>query len=71
MKSQTQAVRISNTVTDDSTIVKSGALMFFRALRTVGDYIAEIPAVATQAATDIADAWEESSKEESSHRPNA
>jgi|WetSurMetagenome_2_1015567.scaffolds.fasta_scaffold536652_1 hypothetical protein len=65
MKTQSQAVRLSNANTDDSTLVKSCALFFFRALRTVGDAIAEIPDVATKAASDIAEAWEESS------RPNA
>ncbi len=65
MKSHNQAIQLANTNTDDSTVVKSCALFAFRALRTIGDYIAEIPDAATQAATDIAEAWEESS------RPNA
>jgi hypothetical protein len=55
---------LSNTTADER-IVKTGALMFFRALRVLGDYVSEIPAAATQAAIDVADAWEQSS------RPNA
>jgi hypothetical protein len=64
MKTHQQVVQLS-TASEDSTVVKTCALFTFRALRTLGEYIAEIPAVATQAATDIAEAWEESS------RPNA
>jgi hypothetical protein len=49
------------TVVEDS-LVKTCALFTFRALRTVADYASQLPAVATQAASDIADAWEESSR---------
>ena len=59
MKTLSQSIQLSNTNTDER-IVKSGALMFFRALRVVGDYVSAIPAAATQAASDIADAWGES-----------
>jgi hypothetical protein len=59
MKVLNQSIQLSST-TDDERIVKSGALMFFRALRIVGDYVSELPAAATQAATDVADAWEQS-----------
>jgi hypothetical protein len=59
MKVLNQSIRLSST-TNDERIVKSGALMFFRALRIVGDYVSELPAAATQAATDVADAWEQS-----------
>ncbi len=64
MKVLNQSIQLSNTTADER-IVKTGALMFFRALRTVADYVSEIPEAATQAASDIAAAWEESS------RPNA
>jgi hypothetical protein len=64
MKTLSQSVQLSNTTADER-IVKTGALMLFRTLRTVADYASLIPEVATQAATDIATAWEESS------RPNA
>jgi hypothetical protein len=68
MKVLNQSIQLSNTTADER-IVKTGALMLFRALRTVADYASQLPAVATQAASDIAAAWEESAKEESS-RPN-
>jgi hypothetical protein len=68
MKVLNQSIQLSNTTADER-IVKTGALMLFRALRTVADYASQIPEVATQAASDIATAWEESAKEESS-RPN-
>ncbi len=64
MKTLSQSIQLSNVASDDS-IVKSGALMFFRAMRSVADYASQLPAAATQAAIDVADAWEESS------RPNA
>ncbi len=59
MKVLNQSIQLSN-VASDERIVKSGALMFFRALRTVADYVSEIPEAATQAASDIAEAWEQS-----------
>ncbi len=64
MQTKSQVIPLSSPDASDS-VVKSGALMFFRALRTVGDYVAQIPDAASQAASDISDAWEESS------RPNA
>lgn len=64
MKVHTQAVQLSNR-SGEATVVKQGALMTFRALRALGSYIAEIPAVATQVANDVGEAWRESS------RPNA
>jgi hypothetical protein len=63
MKVLSQSIQLSNTTADER-IVKTGALMFFRALRTVADYASQVPAAATQAANDIAEAWEQS-------RPNA
>jgi hypothetical protein len=59
MKVLNQSIQLSHTTTDER-IVKSGALMIFRGLRVLGDYIAELPAVTTQAASDIAEAWEQS-----------
>ena len=64
MKTLSQSIQLSNTTADER-IVKTGALMLFRAVRTVADYASQLPAVATQAASDVADAWRESS------RPNA
>jgi hypothetical protein len=63
MKTLSQSIQLSTTA--DERIVKTGARMLFRALRTVADYASQLPAVATQAASDVADAWEES------RRPNA
>lgn len=64
MKTLSQSIQLSNTTTDER-IVKTGALMLFRAVRTIADYASQLPAVASQAASDVADAWRESS------RPNA
>jgi hypothetical protein len=61
MKVLNQCIQLSSTTTDER-IVKTGAIMFFRALRTVADYASQIPAAATQAASDVADAWRESSR---------
>lgn len=63
MKTLSQSIQLSTTT--DERIVKTSALMLFRAVRTVADYASQLPAVATQAASDVADAWEES------RRPNA
>ncbi len=59
MKVLNQSIPLSSTTADER-IVKTGALMLFRALRILGDYVSEIPAAATQAAIDVADAWEAS-----------
>lgn len=64
MKTLSQSIQLSDTTTTDERIVKTGALLLFRAVRTVADYASQIPAVATRAASDVADAWEES------RRPN-
>lgn len=59
MKVHNQAVQLSNPA-EESTVVKTCALFTFRALRTLGGYIAEIPVIASDAVADVADAWEES-----------
>ncbi len=61
MKTLSQSIQLSNTPADER-IVKTGALMLFIALRTVADYAGQIPEVATQAASDVAGAWRESSR---------
>lgn len=61
MKTEVCSIPLSNSSTSDG-IVKSSALLLFRGLRTLADYAAQIPDVATQAASDIAEAWEESSR---------
>lgn len=58
-----QPVAFSNTRTEAG-ITKTAALFTFRALRAVAGCVAELPAVATQVATDVSQAWEES------RRPN-
>ena len=60
MKTVSQSVQLSTTL--DERIVKTGALMLFRAVRTVADYASQLPAAANQAASDVADAWRESSR---------
>ncbi len=64
MKVLNQSIQLSNTTTDER-IVKTGALLLFRAVRTVAGYASQLPTAATRAASDVADAWRESS------RPNA
>lgn len=64
MKTASNAVQLSNP-NADTRIVKTSALLLFRAVRTVADYVSQVPDAAMQAAEDIAEAWEESS------RPNA
>lgn len=64
MKNHLRIIPLSNH-NEEVKVVKTCALFTFRALRTVADYVSQLPAVATQAATDVRDAWEESS------RPNA
>jgi hypothetical protein len=59
MKTEVRSIPLSSTASSDR-LVKSGALMFFRALRTVADYASQLPEVATQAASDITEAWRDS-----------
>ncbi|MBU0752975.1 MAG: hypothetical protein KJ787_04050 [Gammaproteobacteria bacterium] len=64
MKTHLSPIPLSNP-SEEGKVVKTCALFTFRALRTVADYVSQLPAVATQAANDVREAWEESS------RPNA
>lgn len=50
---------------DDSRLIKQGALTMFRLLRSGIEQAKELPGIVQQVATDIREAWEESS------RPNA
>lgn len=50
---------------DDSRPIKQGALTMFRLLRSAMNQAKTVPGIVQQAATDIHEAWEESS------RPNA
>lgn len=58
---EVRAVQLSSP--DESTFVKTCALFTFRTLRTVADYASQLPEVATKAAADIAEAWEESASD--------
>jgi hypothetical protein len=61
MKVHVQPINLTQVTTDDdSRFVKSGALLFFRGVRAIADYASQLPAVATQAATDVVEAWHES-----------
>ena len=59
MKVDVQAVKLSNPSGENS-VVKTVALFSFRALRTVADYACALPALATEAVADVAEAWVES-----------
>ena len=61
MKQLAQVIQLSNP-TEESTVVKTAALFTFRALRTLGGYIAEIPVITSNAVCDVADAWGESAR---------
>lgn len=56
---------VKATVPDDSRPIKQGALAMFRLLRSAMNQAKTVPGIVQQVATDIREAWEESS------RPNA
>jgi hypothetical protein len=59
MKQSAQVIQLSSP-TEESTVVKTAALFTFRALRTLGGYIAQIPVIAADAVEEVSAAWEES-----------
>ena len=63
MKTHVEPVRLTPTATSstDSRLVKSVALFAFRGLRSLIDAVSEVPDLVSQAASDISEAWEESS----------
>lgn len=66
MKTVVESVRLTPaTSQDERRIVRTCALFTFRALRAVAEYASQLPDVASKAASDVAEAWEES------RRPNA
>lgn len=66
MKHNTQPIRLTPSIApDDSRLIKQGALTMFRLLRSGIEQAKELPGIVQQVATDIREAWEESS------RPNA
>jgi hypothetical protein len=64
MQVQVQPIRLS-VAQPTERLVKRGALTFFRVVRSVVDHSKEVPGLLEQAAHDVRQAWEESS------RPNA
>ena len=66
MKHTARPIPLDNAVeAHDSRLIKQGALTMFRLLRAGMEQAMELPGIVQQAATDIREAWEESS------RPNA
>jgi hypothetical protein len=65
MTIKTQPVRLSETITVQERLVKRCALGIFRLVRTVALHAEEVPGVVKQAASDIRDAWEETSRPKS------
>ena len=67
MKTHVEPVRLTPTATssNDSRVVKSVALLAFRGLRSLIDAVSEVPDLVSQAASDISEAWEESSRPKS------
>lgn len=66
MKHNTQPIRLTPSIApDDDRPIKQGALTMFRLLRSAMNQAKTVPGIVQQAATDIREAWEESS------RPNA
>ena len=61
MKTHNQPIPLTRTTTEsESRVVKTIALFTFRGLQAVIDAAKEVPGIVTQAATDVAEAWEES-----------
>lgn len=66
MKHTTQPIPLTPSIAaDDDRPIKHGALAVFRLLRSGIEQAKTVPGLLQQAATDIREAWEESS------RPNA
>jgi hypothetical protein len=62
MKHHVQPVRLNNLpAKTEASVVKSSALTAFRLLRAAIEHARTVPGVLSQAATDIQQAWEESS----------
>ena len=61
MQTKSQVVSLSK---DESSgrLVKSSALLFFKAVRYLAAAASEVPEVLSQAATDVQEAWRESSR---------
>ena len=62
MTIKTQPISLSDTTAPEERLVKRCALGLFRFVRTVASHAEEVPDVVKQAASDIRDAWEETSR---------
>ncbi len=62
---QPVALKPEASAASDSRVVKTVALFAFRGLRSLIDAAKEVPDIVSQAASDISEAWEESSRPKS------
>lgn len=64
MKVHHQAIPLSRgtSVTSDERLIKRGARALFSLLRSTANQAQRVPGILSQAATDIHEAWEESSR---------
>ena len=62
MSIKSQPVVLSHAVDADERVVKRCAVGFFRFVREVASYASEVPGIVQQAASDVVEAWEESSR---------
>jgi len=63
MKVHVQPVRLSPAdTTGDSRLVKTAALYTFRGLRALVEAAQAVPGIVAEAASDVREAWEESSR---------
>ena len=62
MSIKIQPVDLTPAAGNDERLVKRCALGLFRLVREVASHAQEVPGVLMQAASDVRDAWEESSR---------
>lgn len=61
MKTHNQAIPLNPANTaSESRLVKTAALFTFRGLRAIVEAAKAVPAIVTEAASDVREAWEES-----------
>ncbi len=58
---QTVPIKLNSNQSTDS-LVKRGALLAFRAVRSIASQAKEAPGILSQAASDVKSAWEQSSR---------
>lgn len=61
MKTQHKIIPLGNSTSTDR-LVKRGALLAFKAVRAVTHQAKGVPGILSQAATDVREAWAESSR---------